>query len=1658
MIAIPEELINQFERGNVLLFIGEQLLTDPTGREVFDRLTTELVSRLQMEDLDDLKFPVAAQAYEDEKGRQALVQLVRDRLATLGEQPQPVHHVIASLTDCTVIVTTCIDQRLETEFRKAGRPLDIFIANTDVAFDNARHTDLFKLRGSIERLESLVLTEDDYERFFETQENISIVLQGYLARMTILFVGYDLGDLYFRRLYRKMIAPLDNLARRSYAFGVAPSPRIHRWCDRNNIELVAINPVNFLEELAAQVTERMQVKLVHPTASVAIATASVLLPQHPYKLLDYYETTDAAIFFGRAAETRTLGAMIHAHRLVLLYGASGAGKTSLLLAGVVPWLEAVKPPYKAIYVRALDDPDIVIRQAIRRQFPTLSLPADGSLTTFLYATTTALNTVLLLIFDQFEEFFIRLSPQFRTVFIQELGELYDAQDMQIKVVLSLREDWLASIHEFEQRIPGIFRNRLRLLPLTREQARDAIIGPVSRLGVHYKPALVTRLLDDLAGREGDAIMPPQLQLICSALYSHLAPNNQEIDIADYEQLGGVRGVLQQYLADELERLPRDERVVAHALLAELVTSQGTKAVKTKAELALGLAVDSATLHPILERLVQARLLRVFEHEGTDAAYELAHEYLIREIGMSGETKRRKEAEELIRQEVENWQRFGTVVASDKLVLLNELRQLLRLNDEAVELLLRSSLQVDYEVDYWLERLEDDNRLLHVLTDAAHSRIPVVRQRAALLLGKQNLPEVVELLLTLATHESHAAVRGAAHQGLGLLTPVQQAAAVASLQNKIETSIVPPAYALEALTRLPQQDLPPSLRLRVVATWLRMKVVWAAQTSVATPTRRALVTIIGIFAVILLAAYVFTLNSYHLALQSSAIPGQQEIIVQRGHPWLAFLGANRKILNTGIAVDQINPDYWNDINNGKFAGFWRRNVDGSYHDWGQKVEEVLYTPFAVKFLWHLEQKEESFQKVFVEQWLSANYQFPSQAEALRDVGIFHAGLASQIADQLLSLIGDGVNGIEASQAFADLLALHPDLATVERNESLLKQLSVADQNSLSEISAALGHLWQANSILVTPETINQLTALLASTPSSEMRSSVISLLDDAVNANPQLATQALFDMLWPMVVDKKTSLSVRTAVINASATILKHNSELSSTIVITQLNLLLDDKKADLQSSAASALGNIVEARSDLATAEVGKQLQLLLKNRNSAVRAAAAYALGQLISANPTLLSQELAESLFTLLTTDNIWVITNAAPTLEVMMQLSPELVDSEWTQPLVVVALDPTSNYFSDNDHPLAPVLERLLAISPAAGNDVIEAFVEEIQKDDFGDGPFQYQQNPGLKSITRLLANDQTTGEQLVIQLLALIADEDFSGKDIPFFLLYQMVVVNPSLVTPEMVDVATKFLSEEKLSETTQDAAILFGTMTAITPSIATTNLVNTLTGRLTTSESYERAPSLNTLRKAISANPTTVAPALTQAIQNLLIVEDEDLRELATATLAVVYSKQALQAGNTGLLFDKLYDPLIPNERSAAARALFYIAREKPDEGARILQRLNTDGNSQEPLKRLWANQTRQMIQLLPQFIPATSQPLPASKLKEMLEFGLNLRSATYADDSYEVGQRYEIYFDNAYDYQQYYHHISFGASPLLFGQDFTWAAWQVLALLNEQSEAVNNQP
>ncbi len=699
---IPIELLEQFERGNVLLFVGEGINRGilPSAAE----LAEALAARCDYPAEEPLTLARVAGYYELTRDRQGLIQFLRDRLERPGVTLPRAHKLAARLRP-PVIVTTCYDRLLERALREANVAHVPVVGNAEVAYADKEKVLLVWLWGVLDQPDAIIVTEDDRRGFLKGRVNLSDMLRGELARRTWLFVGFDAEDAWFRGFYDSVNQGLDRQSRRAYLFGAPPGAYTRAWWEHRNAEILNAEVESFLAALTEQLAAR-----AYPTPTprpVAPIDEPLPLPEEPYKALVAYEARDRALFFGRDREIEELTALIHAQRLALLYGASGVGKTSLLQAGVIPRLTGADPGYTVINVRALTDPAVAIRAAVRRALPEADLPTgEHALVDFLAAAARAIDRPLVIVIDQFEEFFIRLSPEFRAAFIAELGALHEARDLPIKVVLSMREDYLARVSEIEQRIPEVFQSKLRLLPLTREQACEAIVRPVEALGYTYAPELSDQLLDDLT-REG--VMPPQLQLVCGALFHHArAEGRRMLTLADYETLGEAQGVLRGYLDEELRRFLPEEQALARDLLEELVTSERTKKVETVTEMATALAAEPKVLRAVVEKLVRARLLRPVAQDETQAAtaYELAHEYLIAEITPSAETVARKEAEELLRQGVDNWQRFEALLSIEAFALINAQRERLRMDAEAQELMLRSALRNGRAVGYWLARMDD----------------------------------------------------------------------------------------------------------------------------------------------------------------------------------------------------------------------------------------------------------------------------------------------------------------------------------------------------------------------------------------------------------------------------------------------------------------------------------------------------------------------------------------------------------------------------------------------------------------------------------------------------------------------------------------------------------------------------------------------------------------------------------------------------------------------------------------------------------------------------------------------------------------------------------------------------------------------------------------
>lgn len=181
----------------------------------------------------------------------------------------------------------------------------------------------------------------------------------------------------------------------------------------------------------------------------------------PFKFLDAYEKEDRDRFFGREKETAQLYNAVFAANLTLLYGASGTGKTSLVNCGLAN--KFYPSDWLPVFVRREQDINLSLTHAIARQLQ--KTPAEDIADQPIQEQVKRLYLdhyrPIYLIFDQFEELFILGNAAEQETFYQKIASLLKA-GLQAKVILIIREEWIAHLNEFEKVIPTLFDNRLRI--------------------------------------------------------------------------------------------------------------------------------------------------------------------------------------------------------------------------------------------------------------------------------------------------------------------------------------------------------------------------------------------------------------------------------------------------------------------------------------------------------------------------------------------------------------------------------------------------------------------------------------------------------------------------------------------------------------------------------------------------------------------------------------------------------------------------------------------------------------------------------------------------------------------------------------------------------------------------------------------------------------------------------------------------------------------------------------------------------------------------------------------------------------------------------------------------------------------------------------------
>ena len=427
------------------------------------------------------------------------------------------------------------------------------------------------------------------------------------------------------------------------------------------------------------------------------------MARRPFKLLDYYDIQDAPYFYGRRVETNSLLKLVTSNRLVIVTGPSGAGKTSLLKAGLIANINRLRP-YRGLYVRLMEDPVGELLAGLERELGiTTQRPRGRSARgrREMWQVIDRADALPVVIFDQGEELFTRFERTMRDDLFALIIDAILHPRSRSRFVIGIREDYLSHLADFAGQLPGILQTSFYVGPLTKEQAHETIRRPFEDFGIRLEDGLEIQIADEIGT---DRVAPPQIQIVGYKLYE--TRKSDSIGLEDYQRLGGTKGILGKFLNDLLDLLGEDRAGVVE-VLKSLVTSEGTKDVLSLDELSERSALSPELTARLVNYLTaKSRLLRPVSGR-SGVRYELTHEYLTHEIWkwMSAAELSRREAQELIAADLRAWKTFDSLrLGVDRLERYYKHVGELKIDEDVGTVLLLSSVRHSRPHAVWVEAI------------------------------------------------------------------------------------------------------------------------------------------------------------------------------------------------------------------------------------------------------------------------------------------------------------------------------------------------------------------------------------------------------------------------------------------------------------------------------------------------------------------------------------------------------------------------------------------------------------------------------------------------------------------------------------------------------------------------------------------------------------------------------------------------------------------------------------------------------------------------------------------------------------------------------------------------------------------------------------------
>ena len=383
-------------------------------------------------------------------------------------------------------------------------------------------------------------------------------------------------------------------------------------------------------------------------------------PANPYRGLESFHPEDAPIFFGREELTEKLWQRFRALydkprpcRMLAVMGPSGSGKSSVVLAGLLPALRTrpvpgLEPP-RVVRCRPGERPVENLARALLPLLPADSamLPASRQLAIekllrdrsapteglrrFAADLPDVARAPLLVVVDQFEEVYtLCKAPAERNAFVELLLHAAGSASGEVTVVLTLRSDFFGETQQQHPELNRAIAAQHELVPaMSREELRRAIAEPARLSGRTLDSAVVDLLLAQAYGSDGAL---PLLEFALTQIWEGMSSGKDPA--ATLDELGGVGGALAKQAQSLYARLDLPaQRISRRALLRMVQLGEGTRDTRRRVLLSelCGQGVSEAMVQAALRPFAdpRARLITFSTHRQDSAAVmvEVTHEAL-----------------------------------------------------------------------------------------------------------------------------------------------------------------------------------------------------------------------------------------------------------------------------------------------------------------------------------------------------------------------------------------------------------------------------------------------------------------------------------------------------------------------------------------------------------------------------------------------------------------------------------------------------------------------------------------------------------------------------------------------------------------------------------------------------------------------------------------------------------------------------------------------------------------------------------------------------------------------------------------------------------------------------------------------------------------------